>query len=268
MIRFDPNLRWMFTEIPMEQRYAAAAKAGFKGVEVAFPYDRPAKEISQVLSDQDLTLVQILSPCDWEAGERGMAAIPGREADFRESIKIAVDYSAQVGRPLIHTMPGNLTPDASWPQWHDTFLENIAYAADLAAQENITIILEPCCTVRFPDFFYHRLEQGIEVIESIGRSNVKVCFDTFHIQSEEGSITDRLRSAFQHVGHIQVGDVPGRREPGTGEIRFPFLFEEIERLGWAGWIGCEFTPSTQRTEDCLGWWHPYQTRSQGAAALA
>ena len=257
MLRFDPNLRWLFTELPMLDRYAAAARAGFKGVEVAFPYEYPAREIAARLTDNDLTLVQILTPCNWAAGERGIAALPGRQADFRASVDIAIEYALQVGRPLVHAMAGNLDAGADRRACHDTFVENIAFAADRAAREGITIILEPCCTARFPDYFYHRLDEGIAVIEELGRDNVKLCFDTFHIQSEEGSLAQRLRDAFPYIGHIQVGDVPGRQEPGTGEIRFPFVFEQIEALGWTGWIGCEFTPSATPTEACLDWARDY-----------
>jgi 2-dehydrotetronate isomerase len=257
MLRFDPNLRWLFTELPMIERYAAAAAAGFKGVEVAFPYEFPAREVAARLSDNGLDLVQILTPCDWAAGERGIAAVAGREADFRASVGIAIEYAAQVGKPLIHAMAGNLEPGVDRRKAQATFLENIAFAADQAAAEGLTIILEPCCTDRFPDYFYHRLDEGIAVIKELGRNNVKLCFDTFHVQSEEGSLTQRLRESFPHIGHIQVGDVPGRHEPGTGEIRFPFLFDAIEKLGWSGWIGCEFSPSASRTDECLDWGAPY-----------
>jgi hydroxypyruvate isomerase len=257
MLRFDPNLRWLYTELPMLERYAAAARAGFRGVEVAFPYEHPATEISRRLRDNDLTLVQILTPCDWAAGERGLAALPGREDDFRASVAVAVDYALQVGKPLIHAMAGNLDPSMDPRKCNDTFVENIAYAAALAAPEGLTIILEPCCRARFPDYFYHRLDEGVRIIETVGQSNVKLCYDTFHVQSEEGALAQHLEAVFEHIGHIQVGDVPGRHEPGTGEIRFPFLFEQIERLGWQGWIGCEYSPSASDTNACLDWAAPY-----------
>jgi 2-dehydrotetronate isomerase len=256
MLRFDPNLRWLFTELPMAQRYEAAAKAGFKGVEVAFPYDTPAPQLAALLRDNGLDLVQILSPFDWDGGERGMAAIPGREEAFRASIETAIGYAVQVGRPLIHVMPGNLEPDADRARCRDLLLENIAWAADQARAEDITLILEPCCTARFPKFFYHRLDEGAAVIDAIGRKNVKLCFDTYHVQLEEGGITERLRRYWPHIGHIQVGNAPDRFEPGSGEIHFPFLFAEIERLGWKGFIGCEYTPSGP-TLDTLGWGAPY-----------
>lgn len=259
MLRFDPNLRWLFTEVPMADRYGAAAAAGFKGVEVAFPYDQPATDMAARLADNGLQLVQILAPFDWDGGERGVAALPGREQDFRRSIHTAVDYAARVGRPMIHVMPGNMTPELDRARCMDLFVENIAWAADVAAGAGITLILEPCCRARFPDFLYHRISEGLEVVARVGRPNVKLCFDTFHVQMEEGRIADTMQAAWPQIGHIQVGNVPGRHEPGTGEIHFPYLFGLIEKLGWDRWIGCEYTPSGP-TLDTLGWGAPYGIR--------
>ncbi|VWX59300.1 putative hydroxypyruvate isomerase [Burkholderiales bacterium 8X] len=256
MLRFDPNLRWLFTELPMLDRYEAAAACGFKGVEVAFPYEYPAREIAARLDANGLQLVQILSPFDWDGGERGLAALPGREAAFKDSIRTALDYGVQVGRPMIHVMPGRMTPEHDRERCLALFVENIAWAADQARQAGITLILEPCCRARFPDFLYHRIAEGMAVVDAVGRDNVKLCFDTFHIQMEEGAIADRLEAAWGYIGHIQVGNVPGRHEPGTGEIHFPYLFELIGRKGWAGWIGCEYTPSGATTET-LGWGRPF-----------
>ncbi len=270
MLRFDPNLRWLFTELPMEERYAAAAAAGFRGVEVAFPYDLPAREAARRLADNGLTLVQILSPFDWDGGERGLAALPGREADYRASVERAFAYAAEVGRPLVHVMPGNVPAGQDPRRCMDLFLDNLAWAADRAKVAGLTLILEPCCRARFADFLYHRVDEGVAVIQALGRDNVKLCFDTFHIQMEEGDISGRLEAAWPHIGHIQVGNVPGRHEPGTGEIHFPYVLGQIEKRGWQGWIGCEYTPSGP-TLDTLGWGAPYgirDPRKAGAAALA
>lgn len=262
MLKFDPNLRWLFTELPMEARYAAAAAAGFKGVEVAFPYEKRATDLAKILRDNDLTLVQILSPFNWDAGERGFGALPGKKEVFRASINDAIEYACQVGKPLIHVMPGNISADLDSDQCMAIFHENLAWAADVAAKEDLTLILEPCCTARFPEFLYHRLDEGINVIKTLNRPNVKLCFDTFHVQMEEGAITPKLREAYPYIGHIQVGNVPGRHEPGTGEIHFPYLFNEIEQLGWDRWIGCEYTPSGP-TLDTLTWGAPFGIGSRG-----
>ncbi|HLS85197.1 MAG TPA: TIM barrel protein [Burkholderiales bacterium] len=256
MLKFDANLRWLFTEVPMAERYAAAAQAGFPGVEVAFPYDMPAAELAARLRDNNLKLVQILSPVDWAGGERGLAALPDRVADFRESMRVAVDYAAQVGRPNIHPLAGNLPEGADRERYYETFLENLAFAADLAGKEGITLIIEPVCRARFPAFLFKRLDEGVEIIRKVGRDNIKLCFDTFHVQMEEGALTERLEQYLPWIGHMQIGDTPGRNEPGSGEIRFPYVFEQMERLGWTGWIGCEFAP-TGHTLDCLDWGAPY-----------
>jgi len=256
MLRFDPNLRWLFTELPMHERYEAAARAGFRGVEVAFPYDRPARELARHLGGLDLTLVQILSPFDWDSGLRGIAALPGKEAEFRRTFAQAMEYALQVGKPNIHVMAGNVEAGMSRQQCLDVFEANLAHAADMARPEGITIIIEPCCGARFPQFLYKRIDEGVAIIERVGRDNVKLCFDTFHVQMEEGAITPKLEAAWPHIGHLQVGNVPGRHEPGTGEIHFPYLFAQFERLGWQGWIGCEYTPSGP-TLDTLGWARPY-----------
>lgn len=266
MLKFDPNLRWLFTEYPMLDRYEAAARAGFKGVEVAFPYEYPAAEIATRLDSNGLRLVQILSPFDWDAGERGYAALPGMERQFRQSIHTAIDYAARVGGPLIHVMPGNMAPDLDRAKCADVFKENMAWAADQARAAGLTLILEPCCRARFPDFFYHRMDEGIAMVQAIGRDNIKLCFDTFHIQMEEGNIAQGLKAAWPWIGHIQVGNVPGRHEPGTGEIHFPYLFGLIEELGWSGWIGCEYLPSAH-TLDTLYWGAPYGIHAAGKEGM-
>jgi hydroxypyruvate isomerase len=212
-------------------------------------------------------MVQILSPFDWDAGERGLAALPGKEEAFKASIRKAVDYAVQIGKPMIHVMPGNITADMDRKRCMALFLENIGWAADLAGPAGITLILEPCCRARFPQFLYHRIDEGVEVVKALGRDNVKLCFDTFHIQMEEGRIADHLQEAWPHIGHIQVGNVPGRHEPGTGEIHFPYLLGLIEKLGWDRWIGCEYSPSGH-TLDTLGWGAPYGIRDPRKAAVA
>lgn len=256
MLKFDPNLRWMFTELPMLERYTAAARAGFTGVEVAFPYEYPAEQIADLLGENKLKLVQILTPCDWAAGERGIAALPDRRDEFKRSVDTAVQYAVQVGKPMIHAMAGNISPESDMQECRDTFLQNIAEAADIMAREDITLILEPCCSARFPDYFYKTISEGLDVVSELSRPNVKLCFDTYHVQMEEGNLVNTLHRAWPHIGHVQIGNAPGRHEPGEGEIHFPYFFAELERLGWDGWVGCEFEPSA-KTEDCLEWGTPY-----------
>lgn len=265
MLRFDPNLRWLFTELPMNERYAAAARAGFHGVEVAFPYDIPAPEMSRLLERNGLTLVQILSKVNWEAGERGIAALPDRASEFRGSVQRAVEYAAQVGRPFVHVLAGNVPPDADRAHYYETFLSNLAFAADQGAAEQLTIIIEPVCRARFPDFLFKRLDEGIEIIRAVGRDNVKLCFDTYHVGMEEGALTERLAATFPYIGHIQIGNPPGRNEPGVGELDLDYLLARIDALDWSGWIGLEYTPSAG-TLETLGWAERYGVRPSSTAA--
>jgi len=256
MLRFDANLRWVFTEVPMLDRYEAAARAGFKGVEVALPYDTPAAEIASRLRHNGLELVQILTPLDWAAGERGIAVLPDRVEDFRKSVRTAIDYAVTTGCKRIHPLPGNVPNGIERQRCYDTMIGNLAYAADEAGKAGLTVIIEPVCRARFPDFIIKRFEEGAQVIREVGRDNLRLCFDTFHVQMEEGDVSGHLEQYFGIIGHMQIGNTPGRNEPGAGELHFPFLFEQIERLGWPGWIGCEFTPSGH-TLDCLDWGAPY-----------
>ena len=256
MLRFDANLRWLFTEVPMLDRYEAAAKAGFKGVEVAFPYDVPAAETAARLQANGLELVQILTPLDWAAGERGIAVLPDRVADFRKSVHVAIDYAVATGCKRIHPLPGNVPKGMERQRCYDTMIGNLAYAAEHAAKAGLTVIIEPVCRARFPDFIFKRFEEGAEIIRAVGRDNLRLCFDTFHVQMEEGAVSEHLEKYFGIIGHMQIGNTPGRNEPGVGELHFPFLFECIEQLGWKGWIGCEFTPSGH-TLDCLDWAAPF-----------
>jgi len=265
MLRFDANLRWLFTESPMLERYEQAAASGFRGVEVAFPYEFPAREIAARLQANGLALVQILSPFSWDAGERGIAALPGRQDEFRESLRRAVDYAAETGGPLIHVMPGRIPAGADRRPYADRFLENLGWAADRAGAAGLSLVLEPCCRDRIPDFLYHRLGDAARFIDQLARPNIRLCFDTFHVQMEEASLEQALQAYWPYLGHIQVGDVPGRHEPGSGGLPFPRLMRAVEERGWTGWIGCEYEPSGH-TLDTLAWGAAFGLRDPRPAA--
>jgi hydroxypyruvate isomerase len=260
MLRFDPNLRWLFTEVPMWDRYTAAAQAGFLGVEVAFPYEYPAHKLAAHLKDNGLTLVQILAPVDWAGGSRGIAALPEMQGECRRSVETAIEYALGVGKPMVHVLAGNLEAHHDRAECMAVFKDNIAYAAKLAKPEGITIILEPVCHARFPEYLYSRLEEGTAVIDEIGEPNVKLCFDTYHVQMEEGALTERLRKVYPYIGHMQIGNTPGRNEPGVGELDLQYFFRAVEQLGWDRWIGCEYAPSTT-TLASIGWHTPFNTRA-------
>ncbi|WP_167772592.1 hydroxypyruvate isomerase family protein [Ramlibacter henchirensis] len=260
MLRFDPNLRWLFTELPMWDRYAAAARAGFSGVEVAFPYEYPARELKRLLDDNGLTLVQILAPVDWEGGSRGIAALPEKAAESRKSIETAIEYSVAVGKPMVHVLAGNLGPEHDPAACMDAFKKNLEFAAQLAAPEGITIIIEPVCNARFPAYLYSRLAEGVAIIDELGKPNIKLCFDTYHVQMQEGALTERLRQVYPYMGHMQIGNTPGRNQPGAGELDFGYIFRTLEELGWDRWVGCEYAP-TGSTLDSIGWHEPFRRRA-------
>ncbi|WP_219214291.1 hydroxypyruvate isomerase family protein [Variovorax boronicumulans] len=252
MLRLDPNLRWLYTELPMVDRAAAAAADGFKGVEVAFPYDVAASDYRAELDRSGLALVQILSPMNWEGGERGLAAVPGREDDFMATIETAVDYAVNCGRPLIHAALGNPAAHDVHATCLDTARENLRAAADLAAQHDLTIIIEACCKARLPEFLLHSNAETVALIESIGRDNVKLCFDTFHVAMEKQDLLEELDRVWPHIGHVQIGNAPGRHEPGEGTLDLPNFLEALDRRGWDGWVGLEYVPS-RNTSDSLHW---------------
>jgi len=257
MLRFDANLRWLFTELPMIDRYEAAASAGFGGVEVAFPYEFPVRDIARLLDTNNLKLVQLLVPFDWDSGLRGIAALPERVSEYRNSLLRTLEYAAQVGEPFVNVLAGTVITGANREEYMETFLSNLAFSADEASKVGLNILIEPCSQARFPNFLFSTLDKGVEIIKKVGRSNIKLCFDTYHVALQEvGPLLPKLHSVLPWLGHIQIGNVPGRNEPGMGEIHFPFLFNEIEKLGWGGWIGCEYTPSAD-TMQTLSWGTPY-----------
>lgn len=252
VIRVAPNLDYLYGEVPPLERYAAAARSGFRGVEAAFPYAHSADEVAGRLQDNDLTLVQMIAPPLEPGSATSQACWPDRREAFRAAFERSMDYVAQVRPEMIHLVAGGLQPGANREACLDAFLENLAFAADCAAALGADVILEPVCRARWADFLFHRIEEGLAIVKTVGRPNVRLCFDTYHVQMEEGSLAQSFEAAWPHLGHIQVGDVPGRREPGTGEIDFAGFWVRLAKVGWDGWIGCEYVPSGD-TERAFGW---------------
>ena len=253
MPRFAANLSMMFTEHAFLDRFAAAADAGFEAVEYLFPYDYPAEDIRARLDAAGLK--QALFNCppgDWDAGERGMAAIPGREQEFRETIEKALRY-AQIIRPdRLHVMAGNAARKGA----QATYIDNLSWAADRAAAWQL--VIEPINTRDMPAYFLNRSDQAVAIIETVGATNLQLQFDLYHAQIMEGDLTRRLEKLIGHIGHIQIAGVPDRHEPDEGELNLAHLMATLDRLGYRGWVGGEYRPAG-RTEDGLGWF-----RSLGA----
>ena len=260
MPRFAANLSMMFTEHPFLDRFAAAAAAGFEAVEFLFPYEHPPEVIAGKLRDAGLTLALFnMPPGDWAAGERGMAAIPGREAEFRESVPVALRYAKAMGCRTLHCMSG-MTGDRDRAACEATFVENFRFAADAAAGEGITILVEPINTRNMPGYFVNHQMDGIALIERVGRPNVSLQLDLYHAQIMDGDLSKLIEKLAGRFAHVQIASVPDRHEPGEGELNFPHLFSVLDRVGYEGWIGCEYNPRGE-TLAGLGWFAPYRTRS-------
>ena len=249
MPRFAANLSMLYPQHDFLARFAAAAADGFEAVEYLFPYDFSAQELKQQLSDNGL--VQALfnaPPGDWAAGERGIASLPGRESEFRIGIERALDYASVLGNDRIHVMAGLLPSEALRERHQAVYLENLGYAAAQAAKAGITVLIEPINTRDMPGFFLNRQDQAQFVCKEVGAANLKVQFDFYHCQIVEGDVISKLRRDFAGVGHIQIAGVPDRHEPDMGELNYSWLFEEIDRLGYTGWIGCEYRPKGDTSE--------------------
>ncbi len=255
MIRLAANLSMMFDDLPFLERFDAAADAGFKGVEFLFPYEVDASTIAARAASRDLSIVLFnFPPGDWGAGERGIAAMPDRVADFRASTTRALDYASALHCPRLHVMAGKVQADE---RTRATLVQNIAFAADAAASHGIDILLEPINTrVDMPGYFYATSAAAMAVIDEVARSNVRLQYDIYHMQIMEGDLARTIERLLPHIGHMQLADNPGRTDPGTGEINYRWLLDYIDRLGYEGWIGCEYRPK-EGSSNNLAWAEQY-----------
>ncbi|MBA3623214.1 MAG: hydroxypyruvate isomerase [Methylibium sp.] len=253
MPRFAANLSMLFTEHPFLDRFERAAKAGFEAVEFLFPYAHPAEEIKQRLDDNGLTLVLHNLPAgDWDAGERGIAGHPDRVAEFRAGVARAIDYAQALGVEQLNCLAGKAPAGVSEAALRETFMSNLARAAAALKSAGLKLLIEPVNTFDIPGFYLNRTAQAISILDEVGADNAFVQYDIYHAQRMEGELAATLQKYLPRIGHIQLADNPGRNEPGSGEINYPFLFAHLDRLGYDGWIGCEYKPATT-TEAGLGW---------------
>lgn len=244
MPRLCANLSMMFNELPFLDRFEAAAKAGFEGVEFLFPYEHPSEDIRTRLNANGLTLALFNAPPgNWAAGERGTASLPGREGEFRAGIKKALEYAADLGNTLVHVMAG--IPPVTLRPGHAAALyaANLNWAADLATAQGVRLVIEPINHRDMPGFFLNTTGQAAAIIEALGPERLGLQFDLYHCQITEGDLTTRMSSLMPLIAHMQIADVPGRNEPGTGEIAWSHIFYAMDRLGYAGWVGCEYRPA-------------------------
>ncbi|MFP6729948.1 MAG: 2-oxo-tetronate isomerase [Alphaproteobacteria bacterium] len=257
MPRLAANISFLFTEIDFLDRFAAAADAGFSAVEWHFPYDHDKADLAQRLADNGLSCALFnLSPGDWQAGDRGIACLSGRVSEFEDGVGRAIDYAMALGCPRINCLAG-LVDDKD--DAGETLVSNLRYAAQRTAEAGITLLIEPINTDDMPGFYLNRSTQALSIIEEVAAENLMLQLDAYHTQIMEGDPAPIIEACFDHIGHIQVADAPGRHEPGTGSIDFPVLFEQLDRLGYAGWVGCEYKPATTTAEG-LDWAKPYLKR--------
>jgi hydroxypyruvate isomerase len=253
MPRFAANLTMLFNEVPFLDRFERAAKAGFEAVEFLFPFAFEAAEIRQRLDAHGLQLeLHNLPAGDWDAGERGIACHPDRVGEFREGVERAISYATALGVGQLNCLAGKTPPGVPDTLLRQTFVANLSFAAQALGNAGIKLLIEPINSFDIPGFYLTRTDQAIALLDEVGSANAYVQYDIYHAQRMEGELAATMQKHLARIAHIQLADNPGRNEPGTGEINYAFLFRHLERIGYAGWIGCEYKPLTT-TEAGLGW---------------
>lgn len=257
MPKFAANLTMMFNELPFLERFDAAAAAGFGAVEFLFPYDYPAHALRDRLDRNGLQLVLHNLPAgDWGAGERGIACDPARVGEFRQGVDRTIEYAQALGCPRVNCLAG-IVAEGQHDIAQRTLIENLRHTAQQLHAVGITLLLEPVNTRDIPGFFVNRSRQALAIIDAVGADNLQLQFDLYHAQVMEGDLTHTIETQFSRIGHLQLADNPGRHEPGTGEINYPYLFRRLDELGYQGWIGCEYKPQTTTTAG-LDWFAPWR----------
>jgi hydroxypyruvate isomerase len=261
MVQFAANLSMMFNEVDFFDRFTVAREAGFKGVEFLFPYDFDKQDLVDALQSHNLTQVlHNLPPGDWAAGERGIATMPDRVDEFREGVNQAIEYATALGCKQVNCLAGLVPEGADMALVYNTFVSNLSYAAARLGENGIRLLIEPINTrVDMPGFYLSTTAQALGILEAVGSDNLAIQYDIYHMQIMEGNLARTLQNNLSSIEHIQLADNPGRNEPGTGEINYPFLFSFLDKIGYQGWIGCEYKPATTTT-DGLGWLAPYLTK--------
>jgi hydroxypyruvate isomerase len=253
MPRFAANLTMLFNEVPFLDRFEKAAAAGFTGVEYLFPYDFPVEELVAKLKANNLSQVLHNLPAgNWGAGERGIAILPERVDEFRAGVDKAIDYATALGCPQVNILAGIVPAGADREVLHNTFVNNLKFAAPKIKEAGLKLLIEPINTRDIPGFFLNYTKQAKAIIEEVGSDNLFIQYDIYHMQIMEGDLARTIEANLSQIAHIQLADNPGRNEPGTGEINYPFLFRHLDAIGYEGWVGCEYKPKGE-TAAGLGW---------------
>ena len=257
MLKFSANLSFLYPELPFLDRFAAAARDGFKAVEYAVPYVAEPEVLAELLTEHGLVQALFNLPAgDWDGGERGICCHPGRTEEFRASIATAIRYARALDCKTVNCLAGIRPANATTAALDKTFIYNLRYAAPLLAEAGIVLVIEPINRRDIPDFHLSTTGHAERIIAAVGSDNLRIQYDFYHMQIVQGDLLPTFERLRPLIGHVQIADTPGRHEPGTGEINYGFVLSELDRLGYAGWIGCEYRPQAGTTEG-LGWMAPY-----------
>jgi hydroxypyruvate isomerase len=259
MPKIAANLTMLFTELPFPERFRAAARCGFTAVEHLFPYQHDMADLKAWLDENGLEQVLINMPAgDWQNGERGLCCLPGREAEFEAGIGQAIEYAKHLDCPRVHVVAGRVPADAkSRAPYEDTYRRNLAWAADRLAEHGLMALVESINgKYDVPGFFVQTTSAVRAILAELGRPNLKLQFDAYHVQIMQGDLVHNFRADLRDIGHIQIGNPPDRHEPDVGEINYPYFFQAIDDSGYDGWVACEYKPKGD-TAAGLGWARPY-----------
>jgi hydroxypyruvate isomerase len=257
MPKLAANLSMQFNEVPFLERFARAAQAGFEAVEFLFPYDHGPEELAALLKRNGLEQALFnLPPGDWEAGERGLAALPGREAAFRDGLERALPYAQALGCRRVHMMAGIPAAGAEPRACGEVYAGNLRAAAQFFAPHGVEVLLEPINTRDIPGYFLNHQSQAVALLDALGAPNAGLQMDFYHCQIMDGDLATHLRANFSYIRHVQIAGVPERHEPDIGEVNYAYLLDLLDQLGYDGWVGCEYRPAGD-TLAGLGWARPY-----------
>jgi hydroxypyruvate isomerase len=260
MPKFAANLSMMFNEVSFLDRFPAAARAGFDGVEFLFPYAFEKRRLADLLRENGLQLVLFnMPPGDWDAGDRGLACNPARVGELQDGVGKAIEYATELGCERLHCMAGLRVPGVDEGRLRETYVANLKFAGRELAKHGMRLLVEAINTRDMPGFYLTTTRQAFEVLDEVALPNVHFQFDIYHVQIMEGDLAPKLQAHLSRIAHMQLADTPGRHEPGTGEINYAFLFRHIDAIGYQGWIGCEYKPLAG-TEAGLGWAKAWLTR--------
>ncbi|WP_457301894.1 hydroxypyruvate isomerase [Phyllobacterium sp. P5_D12] len=264
MPKFAANLTMLFNEVPFLERFALASEAGFEAVEYLFPYDYNADELKRELTENNLVQVLHNLPAgNWGAGERGIAVLPDRIDEFRRGVVMAIDYATALGCKQVNCLAGVASAGLGNDVLRSTFVHNLRLAAQELAKYDIRLLIEPINTYDIPGFYLNTVEQAASIIEEVGSDNLFIQYDLYHQQRTRGELVATYERHKELIAHVQLADNPGRNEPGTGEINYPFVFKALEQAGYDGWIGCEYKPKTE-TQRGLAWLNEASTTQKHA----